>query len=105
MNEKVGISPFLESIKRDGISRSSATVPDRPAAGAGSKISLKLLSMIPVGGSARVAQLLEQSEMDFKDFASALDSIQGAGLVELEGSGSQQAARLTGIGEKLASIV
>jgi hypothetical protein len=104
MNKKFGISPFLESIKSDGVSRSSA-IPDRSASGAGSKISLKLLSMIPVGGSARVAQLLEQSEMDFKDFATALDSIQGAGLIELEGSGSQQSARLTDIGEKLASIV
>ena len=99
MNEKVGISPFLETV-----TRSSAPEPDKPAR-PGSNISLKILKMIPVNGSAPVARLLEQSDMSFKDFANAIEAIQGAGLIELDGTGSQATARLTDIGAKLASLV
>ena len=101
MAQPDSFSVFLDSIKG-----SSSAVSSDPGGPVNPETAHKILTVLKTQPSGYdVAQLAKHADVDFFDFAAALQTLQKLGAVVVDGQGSTQNARLGDRWQEVASLL
>ena len=99
-------SVFLESIKGSSSSSSSSSSRSSASGNVNPQTAAKIIDALQKAPSGSdVSQLAKLADVDFFDFAAALQTLQKLGAVTVEGQGSTQYARLGDNWESVLSLL